>query len=60
MSKYLLQAGVANDFIRLEKVGIVGNGHMMMIEKNSDEIARFLANWLKENVEKGAGNRPSR
>ena len=46
-SKYLTQAGVANDFIRLENVGISGNGHMMMLERNSDEIAQFLANWLR-------------
>jgi pimeloyl-ACP methyl ester carboxylesterase len=47
ISKYLTQAGVANDLIRLENVGIFGNGHMMMLEKNSDDIARFLANWLQ-------------
>lgn len=46
VSKYLTQAGAANDFIRLENVGIFGNAHMMMLEKNSDEIARFLAAWL--------------
>ena len=36
---YLTQAGVANTMIRLEDIGIRGNGHMMMLEKNSDEIA---------------------
>jgi pimeloyl-ACP methyl ester carboxylesterase len=50
VSKYLTQAGVANDLVRLEKVGIVGNAHMMMLEKNSDEIARLLASWLQRNV----------
>ena len=45
-AKFLTQAGVANDFIRLETVGISGNGHMMMLERNSAEIARFLMGWL--------------
>jgi pimeloyl-ACP methyl ester carboxylesterase len=52
-SKYLTQAGVANDHIRLGEVGIHGNGHMMMIEKNNNEVAAFIARWLEENVEKG-------
>jgi pimeloyl-ACP methyl ester carboxylesterase len=47
VSKYLTQAGVTNDLVRLEDVGILGNGHMMMLEKNSDQIARFLLNWLQ-------------
>ncbi len=46
LSKYLTQAGVNNDFIRLEKVGILGNGHMMMLEKNSNHIADFLIKYL--------------
>ncbi len=32
---YLRQAGVRTDFIRLADHGIRGNGHMMMMEKNS-------------------------
>ena len=46
LSRYLTQAGVPNDFIRLEDVGIYGNGHMLMLEKNSLQIARFLMNYL--------------
>jgi hypothetical protein len=46
VSKYLAQAGVANDLVRLEAVGIHGNSHMMMVEKNSDQIAAFLGGWL--------------
>ncbi|MEX2034281.1 MAG: alpha/beta hydrolase, partial [Xanthobacteraceae bacterium] len=44
---YLAQAGVPNTFIRLEDIGIRGNGHMMMLEKNSDEIAGVIERWLK-------------
>ena len=30
--------------------GIHGNGHEMMLEKNSDEIAKFIADWMAKNV----------
>ena len=43
---YLKQAQVATDFIRLADVGIRGNGHMMMLEKNSDDIARVMDEWI--------------
>lgn len=48
VSRYLTQAGVANEYIALPDVGITGNAHMMMLEKNSDVIAAFLAHWLAE------------
>jgi pimeloyl-ACP methyl ester carboxylesterase len=46
VSHYLTQAGVPNDLIRLETVGIHGNSHSMMLEKNSDDIAVFLEGWI--------------
>jgi hypothetical protein len=49
-SKYLAQAGVPNTYVRLEDVGIRGNGHMMMLEKNNLEIAGFIAQWIGRNV----------
>ena len=49
-SKYLAQAGVPNTFVRLEDVGIRGNGHMLMIEKNNLDIARFIDQWVTKNV----------
>ena len=49
-AKYLAQAGVANTFVRLEDVGLRGNGHMLMIEKNNLEIADFIAQWVEKNV----------
>jgi pimeloyl-ACP methyl ester carboxylesterase len=49
-SKYLTQAGVANTFVRLEDVGIHGNGHMMMIEKNNAQVVAFLERWISANV----------
>ena len=48
--KFLNQAGVKTDFIRLEDVGIRGNSHMMMLEKNSDDIIRFVVAWIQKNV----------
>jgi pimeloyl-ACP methyl ester carboxylesterase len=48
--KYLNQAGVKAQFIRLQDKGILGNGHMMMLEKNNLEIARLIDEWVQGNV----------
>ncbi len=45
-AKYLQQAGVRPDFVRLADLGIRGNSHVMMLEKNSREIAAVIARWL--------------
>lgn len=50
--KYLTQAGVQHTYMRLADAGIHGNGHMMMLEKNNQDIARVLARWLDRNVRK--------
>jgi pimeloyl-ACP methyl ester carboxylesterase len=50
LAKWLNQAGVKTKFVRLEDVGIHGNGHEMMLEKNSDEIAKFIGGWIEKNV----------
>ncbi|MBI4888968.1 MAG: alpha/beta fold hydrolase [Acidobacteria bacterium] len=48
---YLRQARVsAVRFIRLAGVGVKGNGHMLMLEKNSLEIAGVIEKWLRESV----------
>jgi len=49
-SKYLTQAGVRHTFLRLESVGIRGNGHMMMLEKNNLDIADYLTRWSRDNI----------
>ena len=51
-SHVLNQAGVAHDFVRLEEVGLTGNGHMMMIEKNSLDIAAWVVSWIGTRAEK--------
>ncbi len=47
--KYLEQAGVHVTWIKLADVGIHGNGHMMMLEKNNQIIAALMARWLERN-----------
>jgi pimeloyl-ACP methyl ester carboxylesterase len=49
-AEFLEQAGAANTFVRLADVGIRGNGHMMMLEKNNLEIAAFLDGWVRKNI----------
>jgi pimeloyl-ACP methyl ester carboxylesterase len=51
--KYLNQAGVKAEFVRLEDKGIHGNGHMMMLEKNNLEVAHLLDDWVVHNVSVG-------
>jgi len=48
--KYLRAAGVSTTFTRLADSDIRGNGHMMMLEKNSDKIAAAMLNWLDETM----------
>jgi hypothetical protein len=46
--RYLEQAGVKPSVIRLADVGIHGNSHVMMLEKNNKEIAAVIAQWLEK------------
>ncbi|TMH38111.1 MAG: alpha/beta fold hydrolase [Betaproteobacteria bacterium] len=46
--KYLRQSGVEATFIRLADLGIRGNSHVMMLEKNNREIAAVIARWLDQ------------
>jgi pimeloyl-ACP methyl ester carboxylesterase len=50
VAKWLNQAGVKTTFVGLETVGLPGNGHQMMSEKNSAGIAKFFMSWLDKNV----------
>jgi pimeloyl-ACP methyl ester carboxylesterase len=47
---YLKQAGVEVSYVKLAEIGLHGNGHMMMMEKNSDDIAQVIVKWLDTNV----------
>jgi pimeloyl-ACP methyl ester carboxylesterase len=47
-ARYLQQAGCTETkHIELGKEGIHGNGHMMFMEKNSDEIQNLVEEWVK-------------
>jgi pimeloyl-ACP methyl ester carboxylesterase len=48
--KWLNQAGVRDDFVRLEDVGIDGNMHEMFLDRNSDEVIKFIEEWIRKNV----------
>ncbi|WFU40208.1 alpha/beta fold hydrolase [Bradyrhizobium sp. CB82] len=51
-SRFLSKMGVANDHLRLEDIGIHGNTHGMLWEKNSLQIAAVVDAWLKKHVAK--------
>jgi pimeloyl-ACP methyl ester carboxylesterase len=46
--KYLEQAGVKPTFIRLTDRGVRGNSHVLMLEKNNQESAAVIAQWLEQ------------
>jgi pimeloyl-ACP methyl ester carboxylesterase len=46
--RYLQQAGVKPSHIKLADIGIHGNSHVMMLEKNNQDIAAVIAKWLDE------------
>jgi len=50
-SLYLTQAGVGHTWQKLQDIGIFGNGHFMFLEKNSDEVAGVVLDWIEEHVE---------
>lgn len=47
---FLKQAGVPTTHIKLLDLGIKGNGHMMMLEKNNGTIADVMIYWLTKMV----------
>jgi pimeloyl-ACP methyl ester carboxylesterase len=49
-SKYLAQAGVTNEHIRLEARGIRGNAHGIPSELNNFVVARLVDEWLQEKL----------
>ena len=49
-AKFLKQAGVPAVHVKLAELGIRGNGHMMMLEKNNLDISKVIADWLDRQV----------
>jgi pimeloyl-ACP methyl ester carboxylesterase len=48
--RYLNQAGVKPTWIKLADIGIHGNSHVMMLEKNNKDIAAVIAGWLDKTL----------
>ncbi|KAB8263033.1 Alpha/beta hydrolase family-domain-containing protein [Aspergillus pseudonomiae] len=44
--KFLHQAGVPAEHLELSRVGLNGNGHLHFMERNSDDIAQTLHEWV--------------
>jgi len=51
---YFKQAGCQAEELRLTKLGIHGNGHMMMVERNSRQVLQPILDWMSKTVEKSA------
>ncbi len=56
---FLKQAGVQAEELRLGARGITGNGHMMMVEKNSRAVLQPLMDWMDEHVTGGNKKAPA-
>jgi pimeloyl-ACP methyl ester carboxylesterase len=50
IAEWLTGAGAKVDYWFLSDKGITGNGHMMMLESNSNQIAALIAEWLAAKV----------
>lgn len=46
-ARYLTQAGVKTDLVRMADHGLHGDGHMLMLEKHSAEAAKLIETWLE-------------
>lgn len=48
IADWLNENGAKADFLYLGDKGINGNGHMMMLESNSDALAGLIASWIEK------------
>ena len=47
-AQFLQQAGCnQTKHLQLANVGVYGNGHMMFMEQNSDEVQGLLQRWIR-------------
>jgi pimeloyl-ACP methyl ester carboxylesterase len=49
--RWLRDAQVKVDFIHLAEHGILGNGHMVMLEKNNLDVASLINGWLGRRIQ---------
>jgi pimeloyl-ACP methyl ester carboxylesterase len=47
---YFKQAGCKAEEMRLVALGVRGNGHMMMVEKNNRDVLKPILAWIDKNV----------
>jgi pimeloyl-ACP methyl ester carboxylesterase len=48
--EFLKQAGCSAEMVRLREYGIVGNGNLMLLEKNNHEVFGVVRDWLDRKV----------
>jgi pimeloyl-ACP methyl ester carboxylesterase len=48
--EFLKQAGCAAEMVRLRDYGILGNGNLMLLEKNNHEVFGVVRDWLDRKV----------
>jgi len=48
--EFLKQAGCSAEMVRLRDHGILGNGNLMLLEKNNHEVFGVVHDWLDRNV----------
>jgi pimeloyl-ACP methyl ester carboxylesterase len=47
------QEGGKATLVRLPEIGLKGNSHMLMQDRNNLQVADFLLGWIEKNVERG-------
>lgn len=47
---FLRQAGCDVSWLKLEEHNILGNGHLMFLETNSNDVAELIASWVIEKL----------
>lgn len=48
LNQKYIDAGGSVDVVNLPEIGIKGNSHMMMMDRNNLQIAELIENWLKK------------
>ncbi len=50
-------AGGNAQVVQLPDIGLKGNSHMLMMDRNNIQIADYILSWIKRNVNQKAGPR---
>jgi pimeloyl-ACP methyl ester carboxylesterase len=48
--EFLKQVGCSTEMVRLRDYGILGNGNLMLLEKNNHEVFKVVEDWLTRKV----------